>query len=41
MCIRDRIQPPLVLKGAFRPEFAAQCRELGLAMAAGLEAGIY
>lgn len=35
------IQPALVLKGDFRLEFAQQCEELGMTMAAGLEAGIY
>ena len=35
------IQPPVVLKGDFRVEFSDQCRELGMTMAAGLDAGIY
>ena len=35
------IQPPLVLKGDYREEFSDQCRELGMTMAAGLDAGIY
>lgn len=35
------VQPPLVLHGAFREEFITQCEELGSAMAAGLESGIF
>ena len=35
------IQEPLVLRGDFREEFVSQCEELGLLMAAGLEAGVY
>ena len=35
------IQPTLVMKGEFQPQFLDQCEELGLTMAAGLEAGIY
>ncbi len=35
------IQPVLILKGEFRSEFVRQCEELGMTMAAGLEAGIY
>ena len=35
------IQPPLVMKGDFQPGFLDQCEELGMTMAAGLEAGIY
>ena len=35
------IQPPLVMTGSFRPEFVEQCEELGMTMAAGLDAGIY
>ncbi|MFO1170868.1 MAG: flavodoxin family protein [Hyphomicrobiaceae bacterium] len=35
------VQPPLLLKGEFSPEFALQCEELGLAMAAGLDAGVF
>ena len=35
------VQPPLVLHGEFREEFIAQCEELGSAMAAGLESGIF
>lgn len=32
---------PLVLAGAFREEFVTQCEELGLTLAAGLEAGVF
>ncbi len=35
------VQPPLVLHGDFREAFIAQCEELGSAMAAGLESGIF
>ncbi len=35
------VQEPLILKGEWREEFVGQCRELGLAMAAGLEAGVF
>jgi multimeric flavodoxin WrbA len=35
------VQPPLVLHGDFREEFVGQCEELGSAMAAGLESGIF
>ena len=35
------VQPPLVCRGDYSPDFAAQCEELGLAMAAGLEAGVF
>lgn len=34
------IQPPLICRGDYQPAFADQCRELGLLVAAGLEAGI-
>jgi len=34
------VQPPLICRGEFREEFVAQCEELGMFMAAGLEAGI-
>ncbi len=34
-------RPPLVCRGAWREDFAAECEELGMAMAAGLEAGIF
>lgn len=33
--------PPLVLSGEFDEVFVERCRELGMTMAAGLEAGIY
>ncbi len=36
-----KIQEPLIFRGAWRDEFAAQCRELGTMMAAGLEAGVF
>jgi multimeric flavodoxin WrbA len=35
------VQPPLVLHGEFREDFIRQCEELGSAMAAGLEGGIF
>jgi len=35
------VQEPLVCRGPFREDFAASCEELGLLMAAGLEAGIF
>jgi len=35
------VQPPLLLKGEYTPEFALQCEELGLAFAAGLDAGVF
>jgi hypothetical protein len=35
------VQAPLVCQGAFREDFVEQCRDLGQAMAAGLEAGIF
>ena len=35
------VQPPLICRGEYAPDFAAQCEELGLAMAAGLEAGVF
>jgi multimeric flavodoxin WrbA len=34
------VQEPLICKGGFDEEFIAQCEELGLAMAASLDAGI-
>jgi|TARA_R110002095_G_scaffold178982_1_gene156158 multimeric flavodoxin WrbA len=34
------VQQPLICRGGFQEEFIAQCEELGLFMAAGLEAGI-
>lgn len=35
------VQAPLILRGAFHDAFADQCAELGMSMAAGLEAGIF
>lgn len=35
------VQEPLVCQGEFRETFADQCEELGAAMAAGLEAGVF
>lgn len=35
------IQPPLLLQGSYQAHFDDQCHELGMTMAAGLEAGIY
>jgi hypothetical protein len=35
------VQAPLILRGDFREEFVGQCAELGMSMAAGLEAGIF
>ena len=37
----NAVQEPLVLRGGFRNEFIGQCEELGMLMAAGLEAGIF
>ena len=34
-------QPPLLCRGDYTSDFATQCEELGLTMAAGLEAGIF
>lgn len=34
------VQEPLVCRGEFKEEFITQCEELGLTMAASLEAGI-
>ncbi len=36
-----QIQPSLICKGEFRQEFLAQGEELGMTVAAGLEAGIF
>lgn len=33
--------PPLICRGEFREEFVQSCRDLGMFMAAGLEAGIF
>jgi len=35
------IQPAVVLSGDFSKDFENQCQELGMTLAAGLEAGIY
>ena len=35
------VQAPLIMKGDYSSEFALQCEELGLAIAAGLEAGVF
>ncbi len=35
------VQEPLVCRGEWQESFIAQCRELGAAMAAGLDAGIF
>ncbi len=35
------VQPPLILHGEFREAFIGQCEDLGSAMAAGLESGIF
>jgi len=34
------VSPPLICRGDFRPSFIDDCRELGLLVAASLEAGI-
>ena len=35
------VQEPVICAGDFRPEYNLQCEELGMALAAGLEAGIF
>ncbi|WP_193367442.1 flavodoxin family protein [Pelagibius marinus] len=35
------VQEPLICRGAWQESFVEDCRNLGLAMAAGLEAGIF
>ncbi len=35
------VQEPIVCKGAFRSQFVSDCRNLGMAVAAGLEAGVF
>lgn len=34
------VAPPLILQGDYTPDFEVQCEELGMLLAAGLEAGI-
>ena len=34
------VQPPLICRGGWQEAFVDQCRELGMAMAASLEAGV-
>lgn len=35
------VQDPLICRGEYVPEFVDQCRELGMLMAAGLEARVF
>ena len=35
------VQAPLICRGPWQDSFVGDCRELGMAMAAGLEAGIF
>lgn len=35
------VQPVLMMSGAWRPDFLEQAEQLGMAMAAGLDAGIF
>jgi hypothetical protein len=35
------VQEPLICRGDFQDGFIAQCEELGMAMAAGLDAGVF
>lgn len=35
------VQEPLICRGEWRDDFVGQCEELGMAMAAGLEAGVF
>jgi len=35
------VQEPLIFRGDWQPAFVDQCEELGMAMAAGLDAGIF
>ncbi|MBP8771602.1 MAG: flavodoxin family protein, partial [Thiopseudomonas sp.] len=37
----QQVQEPLLCKGAWDETFLAQCEELGMSIAAGLDAGIY
>jgi multimeric flavodoxin WrbA len=36
-----RIQEPLICRGAWKEGFVDQCRELGMLVAAGLDAGVF
>jgi multimeric flavodoxin WrbA len=36
-----KIQEPLILRGAWREEFVAECQTLGMAVAPGLDAGVF
>jgi multimeric flavodoxin WrbA len=36
-----QVQPPLICKGAWQDRFLGECEELGLTMAAGMEAGVF
>jgi multimeric flavodoxin WrbA len=35
------VQPPLICRGEWRENFVDQCRELGMLVAAGLDAGVF
>jgi hypothetical protein len=35
------VREPLILRGEWREEFVDQCRELGMLLAAGLDAGVF
>jgi hypothetical protein len=35
------VQPPLLLKGEYKPEFVTHCEEFGRLMAYGLDAGVF
>ncbi|MEZ5536707.1 MAG: flavodoxin family protein [Thiolinea sp.] len=37
----NQVQPPLVLSGDYKPEFAEACHELGAGMAEGMKLGIF
>ncbi len=42
MAIRCReVQEPIIARGDVTPDVVARCKELGLTLAAGLEAGVY
>ena len=36
-----QVQEPLICRGNWQPSFVEQCKELGMTLAAGLEAGIF